>query len=378
MPPPAQQQQQSGDNSMAPVWLTLLFMVGIYCFWVFAHQYVVSFVFFISTLQAQFIDFFLPDSPLAKEIDLMQTLDPAAVNWPQMILMVGLVNQYFRYPAGILLLVLAYLLYRSDITLRFQRTHTMKTLRLQEQGNWPAIMPVVDLDLVNTDIDTGPWAMAMTPMEFAKKNALLKKNDALLDVVQRGQEMTAGIRKADTKRVFTLQLGAYWSGFDACSPHVKVLVAIFMARINRDRGTAASIMTAMDEGFKHKNMNYDIADAVIKKYQNTELIQKIVSKHAYLLTVMASLLEGARQDGVVASAEFLWLKPVDRRLWYMLNCIGRQTPYVEVGGPFAHWLAEKAMGRRALVPMIDEAVKALDVAIKQVKLTPEQLMELTP
>ena len=57
--------------------------------------------------------------------------------------------------------------------------------------------------------------------------------------------------------------------------------------------------------------------------------------------LIASLLEMARIDGVLASAEFLWLKPVDRRMWYMLNCVGRQTAVAEIAGLFAHWQAEK-------------------------------------
>ena len=81
---------------------------------------------------------------------------------------------------------------------------------------------------------------------------------------------------------------------------------------------------------------------------------------------------------MVPSSEFLWLKTVDRRLWYMLNCIGRQTPYAEVGGPFAHWRAEQAMGRRSLVPMIDEAIRALEIAIKEIKLSPKELQGLQP
>jgi intracellular multiplication protein IcmP len=116
----------------------------------------------------------------------------------------------------------------------------------------------------------------------------------------------------------------------------------------------------------------------MKKYQNTELVQDIVVKHAYMLSVLGALLVAARLDGVVPSSEFLWLKPVDRRLWYMLNSMGRQTPYVEVGGPFAHWRAEKEMGRRSLVPMIDEAIKALEVAVKEIKLSPRQMEELKP
>lgn len=121
-----------------------------------------------------------------------------------------------------------------------------------------------------------------------------------------------------------------------------------------------------------------MATSVLRKYQDAENVQEILGKHAYLLTVMASLLKHSRDDGVVPSAEFLWLKPIDRRLWYMLNSVGRQTPFAEVGGPFAHWRAEDAMKRRSLVPMIDEAIKALEIAIKEIKLSPKELQGLEP
>jgi len=93
---------------------------------------------------------------------------------------------------------------------------------------------------------------------------------------------------------------------------------------------------------------------------------------------MASFLMIAREDGVVASSEFLWLKVVDRRLWDMLNSVGRQTPFAEVGGPFAHWKAEHALKRKALVPMVDEAIRALEIAVREVKLSPKELQELKP
>jgi intracellular multiplication protein IcmP len=190
--------------------------------------------------------------------------------------------------------------------------------------------------------------------------------------------MTAGVRRGDAKRVFTLQLGPYWSGFDRCPPHAAALAAVFMARMNRDRAAASHILETLDKTGQSGKPDYGVAMSVIKKYQNAENVQSIVSKHAYLLTVLGSLLAGARDDGVVPSAEFLWLKTVDRRLWYMLNCIGRQTPFAEVAGPFAHWRAEKAMGRSSMVPMIDEAIKALEIAVKEVKISPQELQELEP
>jgi intracellular multiplication protein IcmP len=215
-------------------------------------------------------------------------------------------------------------------------------------------------------------------MEFAKKHNLLKKNDVLMDNPVPGQESTAGIRRGDAKRVFTLQLGPIWDGFDRCPPHAQALAAVFMARMNRDKAAALRILRALDKSTSDGTPDYSVGLSVLKKYQNDEKVQEVVSKHAYLLTAMASLLKASRDDGVMPSADFLWLKPIDRRLWYMLNCIGRQTPFVEVGGPFAHWLAERASGRPLLVPMIDESIKALEVAIKEIKLSPKELQELLP
>jgi intracellular multiplication protein IcmP len=288
------------------------------------------------------------------------------------------VGEYMRYPVIGVLVILGVLLYTSSVSLKYRKTHDMNTLRAQERINWPAIMPVIKEDLVKQDVDTGPWAMALTPMEFARKYHLLRKDDVLLDNPMPGQEMTAGVRRGDAKRVFTMQLGPYWEGFSHCPPHTAALAAVFIARINRDRDAAAAILEAIDKSYPSGKLNYSISKSVIKKYENSELVQEIVSKHAYVLTVMASLLAAARDDGVVPSSEFLWLKPVDRRLWYMLNCVGRQTPFSEIAGPFAHWRAENVMGRRSLLPMIDEAIKALEIAIKEIKLTPKQMEELEP
>ncbi len=373
-----QPQQPSGDNSMAPVWITVLVFLVLYIIWYAGHQHIVRIVFFLNILQAKFVSIFIGGSYLSSEVYLMETLDPVTVNWEQMVLLTRLVGNYSRYPFVGTLIILAGILYKSDVTLKFRKAHDMRSLRAQEQYNWPAIMPVIKQDLVSEDINKGPWAMALTPMEFARKYHLLKKEDILLDNPTPGQEMTAGIRRGDAKRVFTLQLGPYWSGFEHCSPQARALAAVFIARINRDRGASSHILETLDKGCSVGKPDFSVAIPVLKKYQDSDIVQEIASKHAYMLTVMASLLQASRDDGVVPSSEFLWLKPIDRRLWYMLNCVGRQTPFAEVGGPFAHWRAETVMGRRSLVPMIDEAIKALEIAIKEVKLSPKELQELEP
>ena len=377
-PPGNAAQQQSGgsaDNSMAPIWVAILVFLTAVVVWKTSHQYIVSAVFFITILQAKLVNIFLDSAPLADVIYLMQTVDPAAVGWHLMLEVMGQVGSYLRYPVAAILVIFALILYKSDVTHRFRKKYSMQTLRQQEQANWALIKPVVGLDLVTQNIAEGPWAMALSPMEFARKYDLLKKDDAILDNPVPGQEMTAGIRRGDAKRVFTLQLGPVFEGFDRTPPHVVALAAVFMARINRDRDGAANILEELNQTCLDKKPNYAVA---LKKHYQIESIQRILSSHAYILTVLASLLMAARDDGVVPTAEFLWLKPVDRRLWFMLNCVGRQTAYAEVAGPFAHWKAERAIQRRSLVPMIDEAVKALEQAVKEVKLTPRELQELKP
>lgn len=370
------QQQGSADNSMAPVWIMILLFISAFLIWTVGHRYIVSGVFYINILQAKVVNFFLGEQHLAQEIYLMQTLDPASVDWSQLMFLSRAVGSYIRYPIIILFILFSLLLYKGNLGIKFRRAHNMKTLQTQEQYNWPAIMPVIREDLVETDLNKGAWAMALTPMEFARKYNLLRREDKLLDNPVPGQEMTASIKKGDAKRVFTLQLGPYWDGFDNAPPHVRAIAAIFLARINRDRNAATNILESLDKSYAEGKPDYSVANVTLRKFKNERNIQEIVGRHAYLLTVMASLLEAARLDGVVPTSEFLWLKPVDRRLWYMLNCVGRQTPYAEVSGPFAHWKAEKSMGRRSLVPMIDEAIKALEIAIKEVKLTPKELQEL--
>ncbi len=366
-----------GDNSMAPIWLTLIFLLVAYFTWQLGKKYIVAFSFQLTIWQAKVVLFFVTSPVLVNDIYVMQTLDPALVTWKQFLNILNHVGIFTRYPIALILVALAFVLYKSNITLKYRRTHSMQTLRTQEQVNWPAIMPVAKVDIVSQDLNKGPWATALTPLEFAQKYNLLKKPDPLIDKTAPGLEMTACVRRGDAKRIFTLQLGPYWEGFEHCPPHTFALATVFLARINRDKKSASLILETLDRTVAQGKPDFNIARPIFKKYAHNEEVQETIAKHAYLLTVMASLIEMARLDGVVPSSEFLWLKTVDRRLWYMLNSVGRQTPFSEVAGPFAHWKAEKAMTRSSLVPMIDEATKALEVAIKEIKLTPKVFKDLS-
>ena len=158
-------------------------------------------------------------------------------------------------------------------------------------------------------------------------------------------------------------------------PYARALFAVFAARINADTAEAAKLIAQFAASASGGKIDMRGVDDLLKKHENSKLVKKITTRHAYVLTVMASMLEGAREDGVQASADFLWLKPVDRKLWYILNAVGRQTPFVEVAGIFAHWIAEKEANKRLFVPVVDEATKALESALKEIVYKPDAAIE---
>ena len=68
----------------------------------------------------------------------------------------------------------------------------------------------------------------------------------------------------------------------------------------------------------------------------------------------------ARKKGVLACPQFLFLRPIDRVLWYALNQCGGRTAWIEAAAAWSHWQAEKKSGRAIPEPQIARAVAALE------------------
>lgn len=74
-------------------------------------------------------------------------------------------------------------------------------------------------------------------------------------------------------------------------------------------------------------------------------------------------------SGLLAPAQFAFLKLVDRRLWYALHALGFEAdgplahPHpsqrVEAIGARAHWAAERAIGAPIPTPEFDAAIDAI-------------------
>ena len=371
--PPQQQQQQQGDNSLAALWLAILFFGLFALIWYVFHSQIVWFFLKVKYAEMAVVSLFLSGTvPLTQAIGQLKASHLPMANLMHIMTLVG---SYIRYPLCLILLMLATILFCFQPTLRFKKAYSMKTLLEQEKVNWPQVMPVSGLNLVKQSIDTGVWSMGLSPMQFAKKYRLLYEERDMSGKIIIGEmrnRIKVGVLRAEAYQVFSLQLGSYWRNVESLPAHIKALFAIFSCRINRDQVSAKMLLDNASLSFSSGKMDFSSVDSILTKYKNTLLVKQVIDRHAFILTVMASMLEAARQDGVLATADFLWLKAVDRPLWFMLNSVGRQTPLSEVSGPFGHWLAEKKLGNRINAPMVDEAVKALELGIKDIIYVPDK------
>jgi intracellular multiplication protein IcmP len=375
------QGQQGGSDSTSNLfWILAALVVGAMSLWYFKKDWIVSVAFHIRHAEmmlivpmvkvwAQLMVWFHLPAPSLQPIynweKFIQGSSYADVTFQRVIEMSQLVGSYLRFLVlPPLVIMCAYLLFFHKAA-QFRKQYTMKSLRRSEARNWPVITPVLDLDLTSTSIDKGPWAMAQPPLKFAKE-----KNILTLVTVQ--GKLQHSIDSALAQQQFIMQMGPRWRGAEALPIHMKALLVIFAARAEKERDLPKKLIAQIAASAqKNGKLDFSGVSQALKKYGRSRSIEWLSGRHAYVYTLMASLMEFARTDGVVASAEFLWLKPVDRRLWYMINSVGRQTAVVEVAGPFAHWLAEKTIKRALKTPMVEQAVTAMDGAVQSILHIPE-------
>lgn len=364
------------DNSAGILWSVAAIFAAIGGIWFAFKDYIILFYLSMKGYELQFLTYlsqyltFLDPAKLdqARRAITYAKTNPNSITFPDLATIGASVGDWLRFPFFILLLVLAVVVYFSNTTRVFRRSYNMLDLAKLEKDNWPQITPIVNLDLIKEDIDKGPWAMALSPMQFCKRHKLLDefKPERRAGMARKDwDKIDVVLKRGEAHKLFSLQLGPMWQGVDQLPDYMRALFAVFAARIGADTKAAEKIIRQISATSSGK-MNFDGVDALLSKHINHKEVQRIMQAHAYVLTIMSAMLEGARADGVQASADFLWVKPKDRRLWYTLNTVGRQTPFVEVGGVFAHWVAEKEAAHRLVVPMVDEAVNALDIALKEI------------
>lgn len=374
MPPQGQGQQGQSDGSLDLFWIMALVVIAIIGIWFFGKNYIITFIVLIKHAQLVVIQ-----SCMIAWSKLLTTLGFPPVNFSTMNELLGfskistseitfnmlvtyltLVGKYYCYPVALLMIALGTWTLFSHAGAKYKNRYNMKRLWLNEQQLFPQTIAVSGKDLINQDLDEGPWAMAATPAKYAEKMGVIHKKKV-------GGVLKFVIEPKLTRQVFALQMGRRWDHLDKMPLYIKAIIATLLAKANDD-DAGDELAEQISRSAQGNRLDFSGTQKLLIKYKDDAVLVDSVNAHAYILTVMATLFEKARYTGVIATSEFLWLKPVNRKLWYMLSSVGRQTSFIEVSGPFSHWIAEKKMGRKLLVPNINQAVTGLEEVINGILL----------
>ena len=156
---------------------------------------------------------------------------------------------------------------------------------------------------------------------------------------------------------FEAQFNEIWTGFERLKHYERALVAVFACfydfKIKQGQNLLDHLSVLADRKIKNIH-NFDTVmaanrrllnevDAVLASCIGLKLLN-VANQHAWKVTAFQAMIHYARKDrSVLSSASFLWLKYVDRLLWYTLNNTGNTVAMVEAAGVHAHYKAECQM-----------------------------------
>lgn len=265
--------------------------------------------------------------------------------------------------------------------------------------HFPASAIIKDKNLLARHPYEGAWATFALPLDFALDHQLLWTSKQALGAEDAVDERTmmpipsftleqkvqpfpikrkmlpshqyVGLHIDMANDVFAKQLGPAWTGHDKLPPLERALYAVFCTQIAGELGKAWEMIEQLAFSFKEgtrdkqgrlitpHHADTKGTDELLKAYADKPAIKQILLLHTHQINVMVATLTAARKKGRLMHANFLWLKPVNRTLWYALCGQGGQSPYWEAAGAWAHAEIEVLMGRKITVPMVAGAVEAL-------------------
>lgn len=167
---------------------------------------------------------------------------------------------------------------------------------------------------------------ALSPLEFAKENELLKRR--LLD-------------RQKAENVFAKQLGDKIEDINSLPPHQQALFSIFASRLfGEDRQESQDLLDELNRSCSKTGYpDFSITQKAFSTYSKNTEVATWLKHHKYAPTLLYAMHNEAMKYGKLPSSYFRWLKGLDRTLWYTLNNSGRKVSWSECGGIFcqAEW-----------------------------------------
>ena len=283
------------------------------------------------------------------------------------------IGRFWRIPACVFIALLAIICTIRAAPSRFKRVFDLDALAKEQAQTFAATSAFISRKLRLALPGSGaprPADYGLTLEEWIERNALDDKGK---------------FDEARAHAALVLQLGPRWVGPQTATPAVKLLFVAFALHHAERRQDAIELLNAASASLS--SIDTDRVDGpelpltfpaelvayVAGLLSDPEVFSealRIAAVHAFTATALMTLLNAARiQHGVLAPAQFAWLKLVDRSLWYALHSLGFETegvgrylhpaPRVEALGPRDHWAIECAAGEPVFQPDLARAMAAV-------------------
>ena len=310
--------------------------------------------------------------------------DPAVLSWDTMQKVLRYTGSWIRWPFLLLLVLFGVASIFMGRVSGLVRRFNMESLLKNNAESFPCLRPVVGRGkylLSPESRDSGLWKIARTPAQFALEHGLLLDEQGTPftpeQALKNGLPSTAlpawGHARLDEEKaraVLTEQLGKPYEGDKGFSPCRHALAAAFLAYADGDKKGCIALLDAVSLSYAEENgrascpvLKDDNFVGKLKKQwecHSSVLSEKCLTIHAsHELPWFMALLYRARQKGVLATSQFLWLRPLDRSLWYALNQCGGRAAWAEGFAAWAHYQAEEKVGMLLMEPHVQPAVASL-------------------
>jgi hypothetical protein len=332
---------------------------------------------------------FLPFSAEARTAwDHIAGLDPALLTWERMQAVLSYTGKWIRWPFGLFLVLCGLASIFMGRVSGLTRRLGMESLLKNNAESFACLHPIVGRGKELLDprsYDAGNWRIARSPLQCAVEHGLLldEKGEAYPadQVMRRGlgyvESPAYGHARLDEDRTLAMlraQLGPVFGGFDALSPGRKALAVAFLAYADGDKKDCLGILNDVARAYTEQDGKPGCAlleqatfakrlKTMWEKHQEITT-ERIIARHtAFELTWFMALLTRARKKGVLASSQFLWLRPLDRPLWYALHQCGGRAAWAEGIAAWAQYAAEEKAGKALSEPRLAQAVTALREAL---------------
>lgn len=262
--------------------------------------------------------------------------------------------------------------------------YTLHTFSDEMGKIYPHVRLFRKLNLTAKPIDSGKYRMGDTEKQFAMQHKLLDRV---------GKDGSYKVNSERATAVFREQVGKLWRNFSDLSKWEIAVLSVLMPRIAATdvemsdsdykialETTNRLITSYWESADRTYNKATDMLDvdvtegvAVIRKYYRSAKVAKYFKKHAYVYSILYAMLSDARSLGVLPADEFRWLRVVDRRLWLVMNNVGRNTAWTEIAGLYCHYLYESRKGRPIEKIEVNNAVKGLIEAIDGYRFSDDEI-----